>query len=318
MLGLGLLFGNSFDPATDLLDLTGKVIFISGANTGIGYHSAKLLARRGAKVYVGARNEAKGKAAVEALQAEGIGHGQVIYHECDISTPHQAKSSALEFLKREDRLDILGERFSKPECIMRAERLIYSVLNYIGVFVFTNTLLPLIEKTAKEPDSDVRVVIVSSKAHTMGPTPNPNIRFNNLDQFKNTYEKESIPYFARYCISKLALTTYSHALQRRLPSNVICVTLNPGLVHTSVGNHVKYARLANLALWLFAKRPEEGSFTTLFAAASPKVKAEAEKYKATFLMPVGVISNPSPHVLKHDMQEDLWATTEKYLADIGL
>ncbi|PPR08291.1 hypothetical protein CVT24_002449 [Panaeolus cyanescens] len=300
-----LLFGTKFNPENDLLDLTGKVVFITGANTGIGFTTAKHLARKGAKVYVGARTESKGQDAIERLQAEGIGSGQVIYHECDVSTPQQAKASAMEFMRREDRLDIL----SITQMMM---------VNYIGVFVLTTTLLALLEKTAQEPNADVRIVALSSDAHTRGPAANPDIRFNNLDEFKKTHDKENIPYFARYFVSKLALTLFNNTLQRRVSPNIVCISLHPGLVHTSLADKVKYPRLANFALSIVAKTPEEGCYTTLFAAASPKVKAEPEKYKATYLTPVGVIDKANPNALKHDLQDELWATTEKYLQDIGL
>ena len=75
---------------------------------GIGYSTVKHLARKGAKVYLGARNEEKGKAAIARLDEEGIAPGNAIYFPCDISTPLQAKQAAEDFMSREDRLDVLG------------------------------------------------------------------------------------------------------------------------------------------------------------------------------------------------------------------
>lgn len=89
-------------------------------------------------------------------------------------------------------------------------------------------------------------------------------------------------------------------------------------MHTSIGNNLKYPRLANFALSIVAKTPEEGCYTSLFAAASPKVTAEPEKYKGTYLTPVGVIDKQNPNALKLDLQDELWATTENYLSEIGL
>jgi NAD(P)-dependent dehydrogenase (short-subunit alcohol dehydrogenase family) len=68
----------------------------------------KHLARKGAKVYLGARSEEKGKAAVAKLQEEGIGSGEVIYLHVDISTPLLAHQSAQGFLALESKLDVLG------------------------------------------------------------------------------------------------------------------------------------------------------------------------------------------------------------------
>lgn len=118
----------AFNPEKDLIDLSGKVVIVTGAkfvrvaylqsrlfifsplrfSTGIGYHTAKLLARKGAKVYLGARNESKASGAIHQLEQEGLGHGQVIWLKVDLSDPRLAKEAAEEFLRRESRLDILG------------------------------------------------------------------------------------------------------------------------------------------------------------------------------------------------------------------
>ncbi|PPQ71951.1 hypothetical protein CVT24_007916 [Panaeolus cyanescens] len=273
-------------------------------SSGIGYTAAKHFARKGATVYIGVRSEAKGKAAVEGLEAEGIGSGKVIYHECELGAPQQAKTAALEFMKRVDRLDILG--------ITRM-----MMVNYFGVFVLTNTLLPLLTRTAQKPNADVRIIAVSSNAHTVKPATNPNIRFNNLDEFKKAYDNAMFPFTFRYAMSKLALTLFSNALQRRVDPNIICISLHPGIVYTPIVRY-DHDRIINLALWLFGTTAEKGSYTTLFAAASPKVKTEPEKYKGADLNPVGVLYDPNPHALRHDLQDELWTTTEQYLASIGL
>lgn len=68
----------------------------------------KFLARKGAKVYLGARTEEKGRQAVEELKAEGTGSGEVIWFSCSLNTPAEAKAAAEGFLQKETRLDILG------------------------------------------------------------------------------------------------------------------------------------------------------------------------------------------------------------------
>lgn len=79
------------------------------ASTGIGYSTARHLARKGAKVYVGSRSEERGKNAVAKLQEDGVGSGEVIYLHVDIGTPELAKKSAEGFLEKEARLDVLGK-----------------------------------------------------------------------------------------------------------------------------------------------------------------------------------------------------------------
>jgi NAD(P)-dependent dehydrogenase (short-subunit alcohol dehydrogenase family) len=80
-------------------------------STGIGYETVKHLARRGAKVYLGARNESRATGALAKLEHEGLGpgNGKVIWLKTDFGDIRSAKAAAEEFLKREGRLDILGE-----------------------------------------------------------------------------------------------------------------------------------------------------------------------------------------------------------------
>lgn len=77
-------------------------------SSGIGYATIRILLKRGAKVYMGARSEAKAKKAIEKLTAEGLGSGAVHYVNVDLSDPVKAKADAEAFLRIETRLDILS------------------------------------------------------------------------------------------------------------------------------------------------------------------------------------------------------------------
>ncbi|KJA15224.1 hypothetical protein HYPSUDRAFT_149461 [Hypholoma sublateritium FD-334 SS-4] len=108
-------FSPLFSPEGNLPDLTGKVVFVTGANHGIGYKTVKHLARRGAKVYLGSRSEAKGLAAVASLEQElakgamkSLMPGKVIYHHCELSSPTKAREAAQKLEEIESRLDILS------------------------------------------------------------------------------------------------------------------------------------------------------------------------------------------------------------------
>lgn len=71
----------------------------------------KHLARKGAKVYLAARDEGKATRAIETLKEEGISPGEVVWLQLDLSDPRLAKKAAEEFISKEDRLDILGMSF---------------------------------------------------------------------------------------------------------------------------------------------------------------------------------------------------------------
>lgn len=85
-------------------------------SAGIGFATVQHLARAGAKVYLAARNESRATGAIARLEHEGLqpGDGEVIWLKLDLSDPRDAKKVAEEFLKREKRLDILGELYFHP------------------------------------------------------------------------------------------------------------------------------------------------------------------------------------------------------------
>ncbi len=77
-------------------------------SSGIGYATIQHLARRGAKVYMAARNETKARDAIARLKEGGLGLGEVLWLELDLSDPRKARKAAEEFMKTETRLDVLG------------------------------------------------------------------------------------------------------------------------------------------------------------------------------------------------------------------
>ena len=79
--------------------------------SGIGFETARILVHKGAKVYLAARNAEKAAACIKRLEDEGKdvqGYGEAIFHHLDLADPALAKQSAEEFLKKEERLDVLS------------------------------------------------------------------------------------------------------------------------------------------------------------------------------------------------------------------
>ncbi|KAI0372109.1 NAD-P-binding protein [Pilatotrama ljubarskyi] len=322
----------AFDPAKDLPDLTGRVAIVTGGNSGIGFSTVQHLVRHGAKVYIGARSEERAKAAIERLRAEGLepGKGDLEWLELDLGDPRKAKQSAEAFLTKEKRLDILVNNAG----VMRIPyRLVepYGIqenmlVNHVSPFIFTKTLLPLLTQTAKEPGSDVRIVMVSSE--TIGYLKGRELHFRDINDLNEKFGNGIMAEFNRYGTSPLANVLYAKQLQKKLDFEAIPITvmsLHPGAVNTEGFRKdpiTKTPILGPILLFVLGKiflTPTEGAYASAFAAASPLVKAERDKYKGAYLVPPGKIAKPpAPQAESKELAEELWSTTEAVLKSFDL
>ncbi|KAG2030211.1 hypothetical protein BDR03DRAFT_974815 [Suillus americanus] len=312
-------FSKSFDPVTDLPDLSGKVILITGGNAGIGYSTVKHLARRGAKVYMAARNQTKAEEAIAQLKAEGLGpgNGDVIWLELDLKDPRNAKKAAEIFMKKEKRLDVLSQYMF---LFVHNFALTYVHSSVISHIVLTRALQPLLDQTAAEPNSDVRIVIVASVAHRFA---SGETHFRNLGDLNNELKSSLSPTFARYCVSKLMNMLYAFELQRHLTavgSPITVITLHPGVVDTFSEKRPpsNFEFIVKPIVSLFLLRPDQGAYTSAFAAASEEVVKQREKYRGAYLTPVGKLTEPTKLAKDEGLAKELWDTVDKFLEEKGI
>ncbi|KII91218.1 hypothetical protein PLICRDRAFT_37935, partial [Plicaturopsis crispa FD-325 SS-3] len=302
----GGLFAKSFNPDTDLPILDGKVILVTGENAGIGYATVKHLVRRGAKVYLGARSESKATGAIASLEAEGLGDagGRVLWARVDLGDPREAKKCAEEFLGREQKLDVL----SISEIM---------VTNHFSPFVFTQTLLPLLKRTAEIPGADVRIVNLASRASNVV---SKTVRFRTVEDYNLSYEDSWFwPEFRRYAFAKFCNILWTRALQAHLEgTSIIAIAVHPGGVNT-FAHRLPFLRFFKAVLpYLGLVSPDEGAYTSVIAAASPDVRAQPDVYKGAFLMPIGRVNAPPVAARSDVLAAELWTSTESVLKDIGL
>ncbi|KAJ7761537.1 NAD(P)-binding protein [Mycena maculata] len=331
-----------FNPQRDIADLSGRVAIVTGGNAGIGYYTVKFLAQRGAKVYLAARNESKATGAIVKLEHEGLGSGgTVVFLKLDLSDPRMAKSSAQEFLSKEPRLDILvnnaGMLTDHQLKIRKTNDGILEMMatNYIGPYVFTRTLLDLLVKTAEEPESDVRIVNVnipvpsytglkatwqvSSHLHRLA---KPGTDFGSPEIFRDECKEYTVPSFARYGVSKYAMNLWTSGLQRRLDESltgkrpILVMAVHPGSVNT-FAHLLPLPRLFDLLFRTFMVGADEGAATSLFAGASPLVRADPAKYRGEYMLPVGTLTL-SAAMRDPEMAGNLWTNTESFLQGLGL
>ncbi|KXN81562.1 hypothetical protein AN958_04445, partial [Leucoagaricus sp. SymC.cos] len=290
---------------------------------GIGFWTAFHLSRRGAKVYIGARNEAKATNAISQMKKidSNPANGSIEYFHIDLASPNDAKQAALNFMSKEKRLDILVNNAGIMSSAYEEtkEGIVTSmVVNHISPFTFVETLSSLLEKTAKEDGSDVRIVTVGSMVHSMA----KDAKFDSLESFNTSYKGSFMADMKRYAQSKLANILWSNELQRRYDTQnvpITCITIHPGGVHTETAlDGLRKLPLSFILIpitRLFSDLPEKGSFTSIFAAASPAIRKNPKLYRGSYLEPYGKISLPSPQAQDLILARSLWQTTENILKE---
>jgi NAD(P)-dependent dehydrogenase (short-subunit alcohol dehydrogenase family) len=247
--------------AADVPDQTGKTVFITGANTGLGFEAAKSLAGKGARVLIGCRSKAKAEQAVEKIQA-GHPAADMAVVELDLGNLASVKKAAAAVAK-EPQLDILinnaGIMIPPYELTEDGFESQFGV-NHLGPFALTSLLL---DKLRENPDA--RIVSTSSIAHKRG-----KIHFDDINA-EHGYNP-----IVRYSQSKLANLYFAYELQRRLEAagdTVISVAAHPGIADTELTRYIPkpLMLLAPLFRPLF-NTPAQGAWPTLCAATSDNVQ----------------------------------------------
>ncbi|KAJ6611336.1 NAD-P-binding protein [Mycena sp. CBHHK59/15] len=158
----------SFRPERNIPDLSGKIILVTGGNTGIGYETVKQLLLKNAKVYFAARSPGKAAAAIKRLEEET--KKSATFLQLDLADLPSVRKAAETFLAQEMRLDILfnngGVMISPPEQLTAQNhdlRIIWN--NIIGHFFLTELLLPALTKSYEETKVPARVINTSSFGH---------------------------------------------------------------------------------------------------------------------------------------------------------
>ncbi|PPR03222.1 hypothetical protein CVT26_008070 [Gymnopilus dilepis] len=320
------MFSRKSISEDDLADLHGKVVIVTGGNTGIGYGTVQFLVRRGAKVYIAARNEQKALDAIKQLETEGIEDGKLEWLKLDLSDPRLAKQAAKEFLEKESRLDILVNNAAigavGPFKLDKDGLRDVMVTNHISHFAFTNTLLPMLKSTSQQDGSDVRIINITSVAHTRVEVSS----FKGRDSLNKDFGDSFSGYLDTYGYSKLANILHIKELQKRLDSDnvdIICIAVHPGAVLTVgakgfIASVPFLGRLLQAIGFLFFKPWREGAYTSVFAAASEEVRQKKELYKCAYLEPVAKITEPSRSATNDKLATELYETTEEVLKELGV
>ena len=270
-------------------DVTDKIAVVTGANTGIGFHTAKILAKANAKVILACRSKERGEKAVEEIEKERgrrrrrreeeeegdddddasssfTSRNRCEFMALDLSDAESIDAFAKEFKKRFKRLDILVNNaglnmsagYEGPKVTKQGYEMCMGT-NYFGHFMLTSLLLPALQKGK----GTSRVVALSSVTSWFGS--------NKYHYFVKGPSKTK----GNYSASKLACLAMTRELQRRLDrqdpdNNVECVAADPGFVASDIWRN--YNVVLRKIAGVLALTPEEGAMTSVHAASLKSVK----------------------------------------------
>ncbi|MER0239947.1 oxidoreductase [Fulvimarina sp. MAC8] len=248
----------------DVRDQSGRTFFVTGANSGIGLETARVLASNGARVLLGCRSAAKARSAVAEIRLDNP-NADLGFIPIDLANLASVREAAAQ-VNAEERLDVLvnnaGVMVPPLEHTKDGFELQFGV-NHLGTFALTGLLL---YQLLQRPYS--RIVITSSIAHRNGA-----IDFDDLNA-EQDYNR-----LKRYQMSKLANLLHMYELDRRLrdaKADAIALACHPGVAATNLMRFLPGpARYLMLPGQFFLNTAAEGAWPTLAAATSPRLDGGA-------------------------------------------
>jgi len=220
--------------------MTGKTVLITGANKSIGFETARQLARLGYRIWLGSRNDARGKAAAERLTGEGH---DVRYLPIDVTSDDSVKAAATLVEEQDGKLDVIinnagipgGPRTTPSQQVVDDVRTVYET-NVFGPIRVTQAFLPLLRAAGT-----ANIVMVSSGLGSLGWLSDPTNQFYGVN-------------LLGYNSSKSALNAVTVSFAKELASLGIKVNAaDPGYTATDFNGHSGYRTVEQAAagiVWL--------------------------------------------------------------------
>ncbi|WP_447762296.1 oxidoreductase [Sphingopyxis panaciterrae] len=236
---------------------TGRIVLVTGANAGIGFETARILAARGASVILACRDQARAEAAMNRIRVD-VPSAELSFQPLDLADLDQVRDAAKAVLAG-PRIDVLINNAGvmiPPRTLTKQGYELQFGVNHLGTFAFTGLL---------HPHVDDRIVITSSIAHKGG-----EIDFSDLSASRSYHN------WQRYQTSKLANLLHMFELDRRLGAagrSTQAIGCHPGVALTELTRHLPMPLRAMTPLaGPFFNSAAQGAWPTLQAATGANVQ----------------------------------------------
>ena len=286
--------------AADVPDQEGRTAIITGANSGIGFEAARVLARKGGRIVLASRNPEKNLQARQVILAE-TPDARLYTMNLDLADLASIHTFSQEFLEDHNRLDLLINNAGVMALPERRETSdgfeMQFGTNHLGHFALTGLLSEVLIQTP-----GARVVTISSGAHRFG-----RMNFDDLNS-RSSYSR-----WGAYGQSKLANLLFAFELQRRFEAaglDVLSVAAHPGYAATNLQSTTGLFQFLN---HLMAQTAEMGALPTLYAATGAEIEGGDYAGPGGFMeqrgYPVKVESSPASH--DREDASKLWGISEE-------
>ena len=283
--------------------LEGLTAIVTGASSGLGVETTRVLALAGANVTMAVRSvEAGEKVKAELLAALPKGSGALEVKALDLSDLQSVRAFAAS--AADGPLDLLINNagiMATPLGVSAQGFEQQMGTNHLGHFLLTAMLEPRLNKSKA-----ARVVNVSSALHRRGTGASV---LATLGDDRGFGQRRYVPFDA-YGDSKLANVLFTRGLAKRLPANVLTFSLHPGVIATNLSRSMGIGGVLFRSVGrLFMKSVPQGAATSVFAATAPELQAKSGAYLSDC-----AIETPLHEALDETLVERTWALSQNAVA----
>jgi NAD(P)-dependent dehydrogenase (short-subunit alcohol dehydrogenase family) len=280
---------------TTTFRMDGKVCVLTGATSGVGYHTAKRLAEGGARLVLVCRNAEKAARVKDELEREHPISVRIL--QADFSQLEQVRKTAMTILEEYPRIDVLinnaGIHNTGRTLTDNGVETAFSV-NHLASFLFTRLLLPRILASAP-----ARIIQVNSQGH----------RFGGLDLNDLNWDRRRYRGLQGYGASKVAqLLTVWELADRLKGSGVTINAMHPGEVRTNIGmnNGLLYQWYQRYLLWPVLKDARISGESIYYLAAAPEMAEVSGRF-----FNLTIDEKPASHALDRALGKQVWQVSEE-------